>query len=79
MGIIILIIIFIIEAALAAYCIKTKSNHPRSRIIVRISALIALALFLALSVIEWGVRYWILGAVLLIYAVIGVIEYSERD
>lgn len=83
MGIIILIIIFIIEAALAAYCIKTKSNHPRSRNIVRISALIALALFLALSVIEWGVRYWILGAVLLIYAVIGVIglvrKYEEKQ
>jgi dienelactone hydrolase len=68
----ILIIACVIEAALATYCMVTKSNQKKFRSIVRIGALAAFAIFTLVSIIEWNSRWYGLTALLLVWAVLGV-------
>jgi dienelactone hydrolase len=78
MGTIILIVAFAIEAAFAAYCIITKSNQMRTRSLIRIGALGAFAIFTLVSVLEWGLRWYGLAALLLVWAGVGVWTLSGK-
>lgn len=71
MGTIILITALVVEAAFAAYCILTKSNHTQARSFVRLGALAAFVIFMLVSVIQWSFRWYLLFALLLIWAVLG--------
>lgn len=72
MGTIILIIAFVVVAVFAAYCIITKSDQQKAKSFVRIGALAAFVLFTLVSVIQWGFRWYLLAALLLVWAVLGV-------
>ena len=72
MGAIILIVAFVIEAAFAAYCIVTKSNQEMVKSYIRIGALAAFVLFALVSVIQWNFTWYLLAALLLIWALLGV-------
>jgi len=71
MGEIIIIIAVLLEAALAAYCIKTKDNHTKARSWLRISAFAAFIVFTLVSIVAWSFRWYFLCALLLIWAAIG--------
>jgi len=73
MGIILLMVAFVIESALAAYCITTKSSHARLRSSIRIGALAGFAFLGVASVIEWNPRWYGLTALLLIWAALGTL------
>ena len=71
MGTIILIIAFITETAFATYCMITKSNQEKVRSFIRIGALVAFVLFTLVSVIQWSFRWYLLAALLLVWAALG--------
>jgi dienelactone hydrolase len=74
MGTIILAIAFVLEAALVAYCILTKSSQSRVKSFIRIGALAAFALFTLAAVIQWSFRWYALAALLSIWAVLGALR-----
>ncbi len=71
MGTIILLIAFVIEAAFAVYCMITKSNQEKVKSYIRIGAFAAFVLFTLVSVIQWSFRWYLLAALLLIWAALG--------
>jgi dienelactone hydrolase len=68
MGTIIVFVALVIEAAFATYCIITKSNQQKVRSFVRIGAFAAFIIFTLVSVIQWGLRWYLLAALLLVWA-----------
>ena len=71
MGTIILLIAFVVEAAFVTYSIVTKSEQKVIRSYLRIGGLAAFVLFTLVSVIQWSFRWYLLAALLLIWAVLG--------
>jgi dienelactone hydrolase len=73
MGTLIFIIAFIIEAAFVAYRLFTQSNQPKVRSWIRLGALAGFALFTLVLVTrsEWSFRWYLLGALLLVWAALG--------
>jgi dienelactone hydrolase len=71
MGTIILIIAFIAETGFAAYCIITRSKQEKVRSYLRISAFAAFILFTLVSVIQWSFRWYLLAALLFVWAALG--------
>ena len=74
MGTIILIISAIIEIALGAYCIITKSNQKTIRSWVRISAFIVFVILTLVSVIQWGFGWYLTGFLLLVWTIIACVS-----
>src|SRR5690242_14216820 len=72
MGTMILVSAFVIEAALASYCLMTKSQQPQLRSYLRIGAFGVFVLLAAFAVIQWSFRWYALGALLLSWALLGV-------
>ena len=82
MGTIVLVIALVIEAAFATYCVITKANQTKVRSLVRIGALAAFVVFTLASVIQWSVRWYMLAALLLVWAVLGawtLLRKKEED
>lgn len=72
MGILLLVIAAVFEAAFAVYCIWTKSNQNKVRGMMRIGAFAVFVMFTLASVIEWSFRWVGIGLLLLVWAVLGV-------
>ncbi|MFD3274412.1 alpha/beta hydrolase family protein [Paenibacillus dendritiformis] len=72
MGILLLVIAAVFEAAFAVYCIWTKSNQNKVRGVMRIGAFAVFVMFTLASVIEWSFRWVGIGLLLLVWAVLGV-------
>lgn len=72
MGTIILLLTLVFEVAFAAYGIATKSNHARDRNFIRIGAFVTFILFALLTVVQWGFRWYLLAALLFVWASLGV-------
>jgi dienelactone hydrolase len=62
----------IIEAAFVTYSIVTKSDQKTVRSYLRITALALFVLFALLSVIKWSFRWYLLAALLPVWAARGV-------
>jgi len=73
-GIIIFIIAFVIEIAIATGSIITKSNQVKVRNLVRIGVFVMFIIFTLTSVLEWSFRYYALAVLLLLLAVIGAVN-----
>ena len=71
MGTIILITALVIEVAFATYCIITRSNQEKVKSFIRIGAFAGFILFTLVSVIQWSFRWYLLAALLLVWAVLG--------
>jgi dienelactone hydrolase len=71
MGTVILIIAFVVEVAFAVYCMVTKSSQIKVRSYMHIGAFAAFLLLALVSVIQWSFRWYLLGVLLLIWAVLG--------
>lgn len=72
MGIIILTVALVIEIAFAIYCIVTRSNQEKLKNIIRIGAFAFFVLLTLISIIQWSFRWYGLGILLFIWAVLGV-------
>lgn len=74
----IFIIALLIEIGFAAYCMKTHSNQKKIHNLLRISVLILFILMTLVSVLQWGFRYLLFAALLLIWAVIAIISLLRK-
>lgn len=71
MGIFIVVIAILFEITFMVYCIRTKENHNKTRSWVMIAAFVAFVAGTLTSVLDWGFRWYFLGGVLAIFALIG--------
>jgi dienelactone hydrolase len=78
MGTIIFLMAVIVEAAFAAFCIITKSNHAKERSIIRIAFFIGFVLLAVLPIIDWSLRYYALASLLLLLAIIGAKALTQE-
>jgi dienelactone hydrolase len=78
MGILIIIIALIFEAAFMAYCIKTRDNQNKARSWVRIAAFITFVGITLTPIIDWSFRWYFLAALLSILAVIGGVRLFTK-
>ena len=71
MGTVILIIAFITQVAFGTYCGITRSDQANVRSYIRIAAFAAFVLLTLASVIRWSFRWYLLAALLFVWAVLG--------
>jgi predicted dienelactone hydrolase len=74
MGTIILTIAFVVEIAFAVYCLVTKSGQQKLKSYIAVGAFAAFVLFALVSVIQWSFRWYLLGGLLFLWAIIGSIR-----
>jgi dienelactone hydrolase len=77
-GTALLFLAFAVEAALAAFCIRTRSNHPRARAALRTVALAGFLVLAVLSVIRWDLRWYGLTLLLAVWGVLGILDLMRR-
>ena len=78
LGILTLILGLLLQTGTTAYCLITKSKHPRARHILRFAALGLLLALLSLRVFEWGFRWIPLLAVLSLLCVVSLASILRR-
>jgi dienelactone hydrolase len=71
MGTLILLITLVIEVAFTTYCLITKSIQEKVKSYIRIGAFAAFVLFTLVSVIHWNFTWYLLAALLFIWAALG--------
>ena len=71
MGTTILVIAFVVEAAFAVLCLRTKSYQKKARSLIRIGAFASFVLFTLAAAIDWSMRWYSLAALLLVWAALG--------
>jgi dienelactone hydrolase len=71
MGTLILLVALVLEFAFTAYCLVTKSNQEKVKNYVRIGAFAAFLLFTLVSVIQWNFTWYLLAALLFLWALLG--------
>ncbi len=77
MGIVIFLILASVEIALAGYCIATKSRQKPLRSLVRMVEFAIFFIFIISGVIQWSLRWNLLGFLLLVLAAIGAITLAH--
>ncbi len=78
MGMIIFLTAAIVETALAAFCIITKSNQVKVKSIIRVASFVVFVLLAVLPVIDWGLRYYALASLLLMLSIIGAKALAQE-
>jgi dienelactone hydrolase len=79
MGTIILIVALVVAVAFATYCIVTKSNQERVKSYLRIGALVAFVAGTLTTIIQWNATWYLLAALLLIWAGLGAWTLVRRQ
>lgn len=79
MGIVILIIALVVEIGFAVYCFATRSRQGQARSVISLGAFGAFVLLLLAGVIQWSFRWYLLGGLLLIWAVMGAWRLLRRQ
>ncbi|MBN2047450.1 MAG: hypothetical protein JW750_06395 [Anaerolineaceae bacterium] len=78
MELIALIILILIEIALAGYRMVTKSEQAKARAITRVGLLAGFVLLLVTRTVEWGARWYALSALLLVWALIATVRLAPK-
>ncbi len=78
MGPIILTLAIVVEIAFAVYCFVTKARQDRLKSYIAVGAFATFILFALISVIQWSFRWYLLGGLLLIWAVLGTIRLVRK-
>jgi len=78
MGMILFITAMIVEVSWASFCIITKSDQRKKRSMIRIASFSGFVLLAILPVIDWSFRYYALGFLLLLLAIIGTIRLMKE-
>ncbi len=68
---IILILIAVFEIAFTIYCLRTKTIHTKIKSYVRLICFTIFLLLCILDVMAWGMRWYLLGALLLVLSIKG--------
>ena len=79
MGTLLFVFAAVIEVFLVVFCLRTKSNQTKAKGYVRIGALTGFALLLFFKVIDWGIRYYALSALLLLLTVFGLLGITRKN
>ena len=79
MGTFIFLTAVLVEIAFGVYCIITKSNQHKVRSIIRITYFACFTTLVILQIIEWGFRYYALGTLLLLLAVMGAVTIIRKE
>ncbi len=74
MASIILLFTILVEISLLVFCFKTNSAQKKTRNIIRLLSLGLFAVLSMASVLEWGARWYALGLLLVLWAVIAIIS-----
>ena len=74
MGVFIFLMLVAIEISAATLCIVTRSNQLKARSIMRISTFLGFMALIALSIIDWGLRYYSVAGLLVLLAALGAIN-----
>jgi len=69
MGRLILLVAFVVELALAAFCLTTRSPQEKARSVIRILGFAAFVILTLTSVIQWSFRWFGLAALLFLWSV----------
>lgn len=78
MGTEILLIAFITQAAFTGYCLATRSNQEMIRSYLRIGGLLVFGLATLASIVQWSFRWYLLAALLLIWAALGAWSLARK-
>lgn len=78
MGILIFLTAVVIEIAFTIFCVIKKSNQKKLRSMIRITAFAGFVLLSVLPIIDWGLRYYALAALLLLLSVIGAVNLIRK-
>jgi dienelactone hydrolase len=78
MGTIILLIVVVLEVAFTAFCLITKSYQEKVKNYARIGAFAAFVLFTLLSVIQWNFSWYLLAALLFVWAALGAWSFLRK-
>lgn len=78
MGIYVIIMVFIFEAAFTVYCIKTKDNQKKVISWVSIAAFITFIGLIMTPIINWSFRWYSFGFLLFILAIIGGFRLAAK-
>lgn len=78
MGIFVIIMVFIFEAAFTVYCIKTKDNQKKVISWVSIAAFITFIGLIMTPIINWSFQWFSLGFLLFILAIIGGFRLAAK-
>lgn len=73
MGTLIFLIAVIIEVAFLAYCLLTRSKQAKVKSYIRIGVFAAFVLLTLISVIRWNFTWYLLAALLLVWAILGAV------
>lgn len=78
MGMILFLTVVIVEVLFAVFCLISKSDHRKERSVIRIAFFSCFVTLVILAVIDWNFRYYALGLLLLMLAVIGLITLMKK-
>ena len=67
-----------VELVFAAYCIRSRSYQSTTRSIMRIGAFAVFVMLTTVSVVEWSPRWHAFAALLLTWALLGVIAFLRK-
>ncbi len=73
----ILLFTLLVVISFTVFCIKTNSEQKKVRSIIRLLSLGVFAVLSLASVLEWGLRWYALGLLLLVWAIIAIISLSR--
>lgn len=79
MGTLFFVLTVVGEVILVVFGLRTKSDHTRAKGFLRVGALTGFVLLILLKIIDWDIRYYVLAAVLLLLAVLGVVGIIRRQ
>jgi dienelactone hydrolase len=65
-------LLVVFEIAFAVYCMKTASTHIRVKSYVRLLDLSIFLMLCILTILEWGMRWYLLGGLLVVLAMKGL-------
>ncbi|NLF64868.1 MAG: alpha/beta hydrolase [Chloroflexi bacterium] len=69
----------VLELALMAYSLATRSSQEKTRSIIRVVALVLFTLLVATSLIQWSFRWVALAALLLVWALLALLKLFGRQ
>ncbi len=78
MGNLIILIAFVVEVAFTAYSLVTKSRQEQVKSYLRIGALAGFVLLVLIAVIRWNFTWYLLAALLLVWAILGGVWLLRR-
>lgn len=69
-------LLVIVEIAFTVYCLKTATTHTRVKSYIRLLELSIFLVLCILTILEWGMRWYLLGGLLVVLALKGLFNLA---